>query len=109
MGRLAPGWQRGNPQADDNHYPTSDLGKDIEAGHDGEEHYGFETWFSGHRNGETGINNPGTADINAYIDAIEWIQQQIESDAKPLCQGAKRELPLISQPMWAQMDVKMGR
>ncbi|KAJ5158793.1 uncharacterized protein N7500_008444 [Penicillium coprophilum] len=61
---------------------NSDLSKDIQARHDGEDHYGYETWFSGHRNGETGINNPGTADIQGYIDAIAWIQQQIESDEK---------------------------
>ncbi|KAJ5441408.1 hypothetical protein N7491_003814 [Penicillium cf. griseofulvum] len=61
---------------------NSDLGKDIQARHEGEEHYGFETWFSGHRNGESGINNPGTEDIKGYIDAIAWIQQQIESDEK---------------------------
>ncbi|KAJ6188060.1 hypothetical protein N7519_002968 [Penicillium mononematosum] len=61
---------------------NSDLGKDIQARHEGEEHYGFETWFSGHRNGESGIKNPGTEDINGYIDAIAWIQQQIESDEK---------------------------
>ncbi|KAJ5506101.1 hypothetical protein LT330_009026 [Penicillium expansum] len=61
---------------------SSDLGKDIQARHEGEEHYGYETWFSGHRNGESGINNPGTADINTYIDAVAWIQQQIESDEK---------------------------
>ncbi|KXG51204.1 uncharacterized protein PGRI_067760 [Penicillium griseofulvum] len=61
---------------------NSDLGKDIKARHEGEEHYGFETWFSGHRNGESGVNNPGTEDIKGYIDAIAWIQQQIESDEK---------------------------
>ncbi|KAJ5150400.1 uncharacterized protein N7500_010589 [Penicillium coprophilum] len=61
---------------------SSDLGKDIQARHEGEDHYGFEIWFSGHRNGESGIKNPGTSDINAYIDAIAWIQQQIESDEK---------------------------
>ncbi|CRL29102.1 unnamed protein product [Penicillium camemberti] len=61
---------------------NSDLGKDIQARHDGEKYYGYETWFSGHRNGESGVNNPGTDDINAYIDAVAWIQQQIESDEK---------------------------
>ncbi|KAL3484590.1 hypothetical protein BJX62DRAFT_243760 [Aspergillus germanicus] len=61
-----------------------DLGKDIQARHEGEEHYGYETWFSGHRNGESGINDPGTEDINAYIDAVAWIQQQIESDEQYL-------------------------
>ncbi|KAJ5630197.1 uncharacterized protein N7484_010297 [Penicillium longicatenatum] len=71
-------------QVDDGAILNSDLSKDIQARHDGEEHYGYETWFSGHRNGETGINNVGTDDIQAYIDAIAWIQQQIESDDKYL-------------------------
>lgn len=44
---------------------SSDLSKDIQARHDGEEHYGYETWFSGHRNGATGIDNPGTDDIQS--------------------------------------------
>ncbi|KAL3471181.1 hypothetical protein BJX99DRAFT_238056 [Aspergillus californicus] len=61
---------------------NSDLGKDIQARHEGEEHYGYEIWFSGHRNGATGVENPGTDDINAYIDAVAWIQEQIESDPK---------------------------
>ncbi|KAJ6143111.1 hypothetical protein N7471_002564 [Penicillium samsonianum] len=61
---------------------NSDLSKDIKARHEGEKHYGYETWFSGHRNGESGINNPGTADINAYISGVAWIQKQIESDDK---------------------------
>ncbi|KAL3476537.1 hypothetical protein BJX99DRAFT_227626 [Aspergillus californicus] len=69
-------------QVDNGAILNSDLAKDIQARHDGEEHYGFETWFSGHRNGESGVNNPGTADIQGYIDAISWIQQQIESDEK---------------------------
>lgn len=44
---------------------SSDLSKDIRARHDGEKHYGYETWFSGHRNGETGVNHPGTEDIKS--------------------------------------------
>ncbi|KAL4745493.1 hypothetical protein BDW72DRAFT_208161 [Aspergillus terricola var. indicus] len=61
---------------------NSDLGKDVQARHEGEEHFGYETWFAGHRNGESGVQNPGTDDIKAYIDAVVWIQQQIESDKK---------------------------
>ncbi|KAJ5457539.1 hypothetical protein N7475_008927 [Penicillium sp. IBT 31633x] len=61
---------------------NSDLAMDIQARHEGEEYYGYETWFSGHRNGESGLKNPGTDDINAYISAIAWIQEQIESDSK---------------------------
>ncbi|KAF4767674.1 hypothetical protein N7455_006979 [Penicillium solitum] len=61
---------------------NSDLKKDIQARHEGEEHYGYEKWFSGHRNGESGLNNPGTQDIKNYMDGVAWIQQQIESDEK---------------------------
>jgi hypothetical protein len=39
------------------------LGKDVKARHEGEEKYGYETWFAGHRNGESGVQNPGTDDI----------------------------------------------
>ncbi|KAJ9486230.1 hypothetical protein VN97_g7116 [Penicillium thymicola] len=59
-----------------------DLAKDIKARHDGEEKYGYEKWYSGHRNGETGLKHPGTDDIKAYMSAIKWIQQQLESDKK---------------------------
>ncbi|KAF9892604.1 hypothetical protein FE257_001006 [Aspergillus nanangensis] len=58
---------------------NSDLGKDIQARHDSEDHYGFDVWCAGHRNGETGLSNPDTDDINNYKSAIEWIQQQIDS------------------------------
>lgn len=42
---------------------STDLGKDIQARHDGEEKYGFDVWFAGHRDGESGVNDPDTADI----------------------------------------------
>ncbi|KAL4997993.1 hypothetical protein BDV10DRAFT_185610 [Aspergillus recurvatus] len=69
-------------QVDNGAILNSDLGKDVQARHEGEEKYGYETWFAGHRNGESGVQNPGTDDIKAYIDAVAWIQQQIESDKK---------------------------
>ncbi|KAJ5436655.1 hypothetical protein N7445_007540 [Penicillium cf. griseofulvum] len=69
-------------QVDEGVILNSDLKKDIKARHEGEKHYGYETWFSGHRNGETGVNIPGTADIKAYMDGVAWIQHQLESDKK---------------------------
>ncbi|KAJ5967485.1 hypothetical protein N7501_003733 [Penicillium viridicatum] len=69
-------------QVDNGVILNSDLKKDIQARHEGEEHYGYETWFSGHRNGETGVSNTGTEDIKTYINAVTWIQKQIESDEK---------------------------
>ncbi|KAL5042098.1 hypothetical protein BDW71DRAFT_211490 [Aspergillus fruticulosus] len=61
---------------------SSDLAKDIQARHEGEENFLYEIWFSGHRNGESGVQNPGTDDIKSYIDAVAWIQKQIESDPR---------------------------
>ncbi|KAJ6034981.1 uncharacterized protein N7446_009740 [Penicillium canescens] len=61
---------------------NSDLGKDIRARHDGENKYGFDVWFAGHRNGQSGVESPNSSDITGYKDAVLWIQQQIESDDK---------------------------
>ncbi|QKX60968.1 uncharacterized protein TRUGW13939_08114 [Talaromyces rugulosus] len=69
-------------QVDDGAILNSDLGKDVQARHDGEEHYGYDVWFSGHRDGQSGVEDPDTADITGYKDAVAWIQEQIESDTK---------------------------
>ncbi|KAH8694877.1 hypothetical protein BGW36DRAFT_428780 [Talaromyces proteolyticus] len=61
---------------------NSNLEKDVKARHDGEDHYDYDVWFAGHRDGTSGVQNPNTPDINAYKDAVAWIQQQIESDTK---------------------------
>ncbi|KAJ5558059.1 hypothetical protein N7535_009549 [Penicillium sp. DV-2018c] len=69
-------------QVDDGAVLNSNLEQDIQARHEGEAHFGYETWFSGHRNGQSGVENPGTDDIKTYTSAVAWIQQQIESDTK---------------------------
>ncbi|KAJ5965387.1 hypothetical protein N7481_012101 [Penicillium waksmanii] len=69
-------------QVDDGAVLNSDLDKDIEARHDGEDKYGFDVWFAGHRNGASGVENPDTSDIQGYKDAVLWIQEQIESNEK---------------------------
>ncbi|KAE8352480.1 hypothetical protein BDV28DRAFT_148991 [Aspergillus coremiiformis] len=61
---------------------NTDLGKDIKARHDGEAKYGFDTWFAGHRNGASGLQNPNTQDISNYKEAVKWIKSQIDSDPK---------------------------
>jgi hypothetical protein len=50
---------------------SSDLAKDIQARYEGENHFGYEIWFSGHRNGESGVNNPLTEDIKGEYLAIQ--------------------------------------
>ncbi|KAJ5589074.1 hypothetical protein N7537_011752 [Penicillium hordei] len=69
-------------QVSDGAILNENLEKDIQARHEGEKHFGYETWFSGHRNGESGVIKPGTQDIKDYMNGVAWIQQQIESDEK---------------------------
>ncbi|KAB8067769.1 hypothetical protein BDV29DRAFT_163033 [Aspergillus leporis] len=58
------------------------LSKDIKARHDGEKKYGFDVWYAGHRNGQSGLDNPNTQDINNYRSAVKWIKSQLEGDKK---------------------------
>lgn len=45
-------------------------------------HFGLERWFAGHRNGSSGLAEPDTADIANYRNAILWIKEQIDADAR---------------------------
>ncbi|KAI9039719.1 glycoside hydrolase family 134 protein [Aspergillus affinis] len=58
---------------------NTELDKDILARHESEDHYGFNVWVAGHRNGQSGLDDPNTDDIATYKTAIQWIQEQIES------------------------------
>ncbi|KAI8332464.1 hypothetical protein BC941DRAFT_462916 [Chlamydoabsidia padenii] len=61
---------------------NKDLKSDITCRQEAQKFYGTDVWFGGHRDGETGLNNPNTQDINNYKNAVYWIQQQIESNPK---------------------------
>ncbi len=63
---------------------NSNLSWDIQCLHDGENHYGIYKWFAGHRDGQSGLNNPGTTDINNYRTAVYWIQSQLNSSSANL-------------------------
>ena len=58
---------------------NNNLSWDIQCIHYGQSHYGTSTWFAGQRDGQSGISNPNTTDINNYRNAIYWIQSQIDS------------------------------
>ncbi|MFL6126256.1 hypothetical protein [Actinophytocola sp.] len=60
---------------------NSDLGADVTCVHNSQSYYGINKWFGGHRNGETGVNNYNTTDINNYKTAVYWIQTQINSSS----------------------------
>ncbi|KAI8329712.1 hypothetical protein BC941DRAFT_442219 [Chlamydoabsidia padenii] len=58
------------------------LADDIKSRKQSQRHYGTDKWFGGHRNGETGLNNPYTEDITNYKNAVYWIKQQIDNNSK---------------------------
>jgi hypothetical protein len=61
---------------------SSDIYADVASRWDCQNYYGYEKWIAGHRNGESGLNNPDTDDIRRYKSAVEWIQGQIDSSSK---------------------------
>ncbi|RDI23127.1 hypothetical protein [Lentzea flaviverrucosa] len=63
---------------------NSTLSADISCLHQSQNAYGMTVWFGGHRNGQTGINNPHTSDINGYKTAIYWIRDQLNSNSANL-------------------------
>ncbi|KAL0934030.1 uncharacterized protein CTRU02_210829 [Colletotrichum truncatum] len=61
---------------------NSDIYADVASRWDCQNYFGYQKWFAGHRNGETGLNNPNTEDIKFYRESVEWIQRQIDSNSK---------------------------
>ncbi|KAG1148903.1 hypothetical protein G6F36_014770 [Rhizopus arrhizus] len=61
-----------------------DLRADIKARQESQKFYGADRWFGGHRNGESGLNNYQTSDINDYKNGVNWIHDQLASDKKYL-------------------------
>jgi hypothetical protein len=58
---------------------NSNLSADVSCINQSQSHYGITKWFGGHRDGQSGLNNPNTTDINNYKNAIYWIQSQLNS------------------------------
>lgn len=63
---------------------NNNLSWDIQCLHYGQNHYGLYLWFAGHRNGQSGLSNPGTQDINNYRTAVYWIQSQLNANSANL-------------------------
>lgn len=59
---------------------NQNLSADVACLHQSQNHYSFNTWFAGHRNGASGLSNPNTPDINAYNKAVYWIRDQLSSN-----------------------------
>ncbi|KAE8372930.1 hypothetical protein BDV26DRAFT_297427 [Aspergillus bertholletiae] len=59
---------------------NSNVYADVASRWDCQNYYGYDKWFAGHRNGASGLSNPNTPDINNYKSAVQWIQQQIDSN-----------------------------
>ena len=64
---------------------NNNLGMDIQVLHASQNHYGIDRlWFSGHRNGGSGLSKPNTADIIRYRDAVYWTRDKLNSQASYL-------------------------
>jgi hypothetical protein len=59
---------------------NSNLSADVQCLNQAQSYYGIDRWFAGHRNGETGLNNPNTADIQRYRTGVHWIRDQINAN-----------------------------
>ncbi|RYN30746.1 hypothetical protein AA0114_g12253 [Alternaria tenuissima] len=56
---------------------NSNLNADVQCLNECQSYYGQNKWIAGHRNGETGLNNPNTQDIRNYIDGVKYIEKQL--------------------------------
>ncbi|KDQ11869.1 hypothetical protein BOTBODRAFT_34959 [Botryobasidium botryosum FD-172 SS1] len=63
---------------------NSNLCLDIQLRHESSNYYGESKWFAGHRNGQSGLNNPNTQDITNYRDAVYWIRDQLNKNSQYL-------------------------
>jgi len=76
---------------------NQDLSWDVQVLQMSQQFYGIDVWFGGQRDGQTGISNPDTTDINNYKNAVYWIRDQINSDPKYLTDDTRFwvEVPAI--------------
>ncbi|KAI8604834.1 hypothetical protein EDD21DRAFT_332771 [Dissophora ornata] len=59
---------------------NSNLSWDVKVLKAAQSKWGIDLWFAGHRDGESGFQNPNTADIQNYRNAVYWIKAQIDSN-----------------------------
>lgn len=59
---------------------NSNLSWDVQVLHASQNKYGIYDWFGGQRDGQTGLSNPSTTDIDNYRNAVYWIQSQINAN-----------------------------
>lgn len=72
---------QGQPQSNWNNGAllNSDLNADVGCLKECQSFFGMDRWLAGHRNGETGLNNPDTQDIRNYVDGVRYIEQQLST------------------------------
>ncbi|KAF8927516.1 hypothetical protein BGZ58_010349, partial [Dissophora ornata] len=59
---------------------NSNLSWDVKVLKAAQSKWGIDLWFAGHRDGESGFQNPNTTDIQNYRNAVYWIKAQIDSN-----------------------------
>ncbi|KAF2994991.1 hypothetical protein E8E13_004189 [Curvularia kusanoi] len=70
---------QGQPQSswNDGALLNSNLEADVGCLKECQGYFGRDKWLAGHRNGETGLNNPDTQDIHNYINGVKFIEKQM--------------------------------
>jgi hypothetical protein len=53
---------------------SSNLNADVQCLNECQSYYGQNKWIAGHRNGETGLNNPNTQDIRSKWPQLLWLK-----------------------------------
>ena len=59
---------------------NDDLRLDVAVLHAAQQRWPMEIWFGGHRNGQTGLQQPASPDVVRYRDAVYWIRDRIDAD-----------------------------
>jgi len=76
---------------------NSNLSEDVSCINQSQSHYGLTDWFGGQRDGQTGLSDPNTTDINNYKTAVYWIESQLNSSSANLSNDTRFwvEVPAI--------------
>ena len=75
---------------------NKNLKADIKARQESQNFYGADKWFAGHRNGQSGLDNPYTQDIQNYKDGVNWIHDQLASNKKYLSDDTRFWVDVIA-------------
>jgi len=59
---------------------NTNLTTDVQVLHDSQTKNGITNWFAGQRNGQSGLKDPDTSDIENYRSAVYWIDGKLTAN-----------------------------